>query len=191
MGRRGCGKSFLAKRIQGLWKRRLIIDSLNEYTEGEMVHSFAQLGALLTQKKATNSQEFTIVFQFDPESPASVAEFDHILRLAYYYGNIQVVVEEIQLYCTTHMMPHWLKTSLLTGRHQNMAMLFTSQRPGEVHKTIISQCSHVFCGNIQEGNDIRYLSNFFREESEKLARLPDRRFLYLSKTGIQEIGNDF
>lgn len=191
MGRRGCGKSYLAKRLQAMWPRRVIFDSLNEYTEGEFVSSFNEFAALLEQKKNSGATEFVIVFQFDPESRVSELEFDHALRLCYYFGNIQVVIEEVQLYCSSHFMPKWLKNALLTGRHQSLSLLFTSQRPGEVHKTIISQCSHVFVGTIVDGNDVRYLSNFLNQESERLPQLPDRRFLYFSKNGVKEIGNDF
>lgn len=191
LGRSGCGKSYLAKRIQSMWPRRIIIDSLNEYTEGDVVHTFDEFGEKLKILKNSNSKEFVLVFKFDPESHVNDMEFNEIMRCAYYFGNVQVVIEEVQLYSTTHSIPHWLKSSLLTGRHQNMSILVTSQRPGEVHKTIISQCSHVFCGTVHEGNDIRYLANFLNEDADRLASLPDRRFLYFSKNGISEISNEF
>lgn len=191
LGRSGCGKSFLAKRIQNMWPRRIIIDSLNEYMEGEIVHDFSEFSQKLLHHKNSNSQNFVIVFKFDPESHVNEIEFDEILRCSYYFGNVQVVIEEVQLYSTTHSIPHWLKNSLLTGRHQNMSILVTSQRPGEVHKTIISQCSHVFCGTVHEGNDIRYLANFLNQDADRLSSLPDRRFLYFSKDGIAEISNEF
>lgn len=191
MGRRGCGKSHLAKRIQEIWPRRVIIDSLNEYSEGIIVHDFNSFTAELLRLKNSNAEAFVIIFQFDPESHLSEMEFDHILRVCYYFGNIQVVIEEIQLYSTPHNLPKWLKNSLLTGRHQNMSLLFTSQRPGEVNKTIISQCSHIFVGSIVEGNDINYLKGFLNQDAGRLSSLPDRQFLYFSKSGITQISNDF
>lgn len=191
MGRRGCGKSYLAQNIQKMWPRRVILDTLNEYNEGELVYSFNEFCEALARLKSASQTEFTLVFKFEPESATSEVEFNQILRLCYYFGNIQIVIEEIQIYSSPHNLPHWLKNALLTGRHQNLSLLFTTQRPGELHKTILSQCSHIFCGQIIEGNDLRYISSFLRQNSERLVSLPERRFLYFSGAGIQEISNEF
>ena len=191
MGRRGCGKSYLSKRIQSVWPRRIIIDSLSEYTEGEHVFNFYEYSEKLKQYKASSVSNFELVYQFDPENELSEEEFNQLLRLAYYFGNVQVVIEECQLYSSPHKMPRWLKNSLLTGRHQNMSLLFTTQRPGELNKTILSQCAHIFCGQINEGNDLRYVSSFLGPESDKLALLPERQFLYFSSEGVKQVSNDF
>lgn len=190
MGRRGCGKSYLAKKIQSIWPRRVILDTLNEYTEGTIVFTFDEFCNALTQLKATNQESFTLIFHFDPESKLNEIEFDQIMRLCYYFGNIQVVLEEVQIFSSPHVLPHWLKQCLLIGRHQNLSLLFTTQRPGELNKTILSQCSHIFCGQILEGNDLRYISSFLRQDSQRLVELPERKFLYFSNQGIKEISND-
>lgn len=192
IGMRGCGKSFLARRVQQIYPQRIIIDSLSEYSEsdGTVVHDFASYGQFLESKKGTD-EPFTLIYQFDPDSSISETEFEHLLRVAYYFGNVLIVIEEIQLYSTPHNLPHYLKQCLLTGRHQGLALMFTSQRPGEIHKTIISQCHHIFVGKIIEGNDLRYISYFLGNHVEKLPGLPERRFIYRDRTGqITEISND-
>lgn len=192
MGQRGCGKSYLAKNWQLLWPRRVIIDSLNEYRDGGLiVHNFDDFADSLLHFHQTGQKEFTLIFQFDFEARNKEQIFEEILKLCYYLGNILVVVEEVQIYASVHNLPWRLENALLTGRHQNLALLFTSQRPGMVNKTIISQCSHVFVGRINEGNDLKYLKNILGDDAEKLKSLADRRFLYFSKDGIQEISNDF
>lgn len=190
LGQRGCGKSFLAKGFQSLWPRRVIIDSLNEYSEGIIVHNFNDFADTLYHFHETNQKEFVLIYQFDFDSRISEEEFYQIIRVCYYLGNVQIVVEEIQLYTSVHSMPWSLENSLLTGRHQNISLLFTSQRPGMVNKTIISQCSHIFIGHIKESNDIRYLKGIIGDEAEKLRDLPDRKFLYFNRDGMQEISND-
>jgi hypothetical protein len=190
MGRRGCGKSYLCKKIQSVWPRRIIIDSLSEYTEGDIVFNFFEFTEKLKYYKANNISQFEIVYQFDPENELSEEEFNQIMRVSYYFGNVQVVIEECQLYSNPHKMPKWLKNSLLTGRHQNMSLLFTTQRPAELHKTILSQCTHIFCGQILEGNDLRYLSSFLGRESDKLPTLPERNFLYFTDKGVRQVTNE-
>lgn len=191
MGQRGCGKSYLCKNIQTLWPKRVIIDSLGEYDEGEIVHSFHEFSQKLIELKNSNSQNFALVYQFDPESKVSEEEFNQIMRLCYYFGSIQVVVEEVQLYSNPRFLPDWLRHCLLTGRHQNLSLIFTSQRPGELNKTILSQCAHIFCGKIFEGNDLRYVSSFLNQQSQLLSSLPDREFLHFNNGKIQKIQNDF
>lgn len=190
MGRRRCGKSYLAKKIQDVWPRRIIIDTLNEYKDGEIVRSFSQFSQKLIELKAQNARKFVLIFQFPVESEVSEAEFNQIMRLCYYFGDIQVVVEEIQLHCSTSWLPHWLKNNLLIGRHQKISLLFTSQRPGMVNKTIVSQCNHIFCGTLIDKNDVDYVSTFLNQNSEKLINLPERHFIYFSDGKISEISTN-
>lgn len=193
MGQRGCGKSYLARRVQKIWPRKIIIDSLSEYSEsdGILVYDFDEYSRVLKEKRNT-SEPFTLIFQFDPDSTISGVEFEHLLRVAYYFGNVQIVIEEVQLYSSPHHLPHYLKQCLLTGRHQGLSLMFTSQRPGEINKTIISQCHHIFVGKIIEGNDLKYVAYFLGDNAQKLCSIPDRRFLYRDRTGqIREISNDF
>lgn len=195
MGRRGCGKSFLAKNLQKLWPRKIIIDSLNEYKkENEktiIVNNFNDFSEKLIFLKENKSKEFTLIFQFDPETKVSEELFDQILRVAFYFKNVQIVIEEIQLYSDPHNLPHWLNRCLFIGRHQHLSLLFTTQRPGMLNKSILSQCSHVFIGNLIDGNDIRYVSGFLGDSSKKLTEIPERKFIYFSKDGIKEISNNF
>lgn len=196
MGRRGCGKSYLAKGVQNIWPRRIIIDSLNEYTEedyagAKVVHSFHEFCEALKKLHSVSQDNFVLIYQFDIESENHVDEFNEIMRLCFYFGNIQVVVEEVQLYSTPHQLPKWLKQCLLVGRHNNLSLLFTTQRPGELNKTILSQCSHIFCGQIIEGNDLRYVSSFLNQDADRLSKIPPRRFLYFYEGRVTEISNDF
>jgi DNA helicase HerA-like ATPase len=191
MGRRGCGKSFLAKRLQALWPKRVIIDSLNEYTEGIKVSNFNSFCEKMAELKKNKTKKFVLIFQFNPEDDLNHETFNQIMRLCYYFGKIQIVIEEVQLYASPHRIPHWLKQCLLTGRHQGLSLLFTTQRPGELNKTILSQCAHIFCGQIVEGNDLRYISSFLNQDAQRLSSLPERRFIYFSDDGIKEISNKF
>lgn len=190
LGQRKCGKSFLAKNLQKLWPRKVIIDTLNEYTEGDIVYSFNDFSDKLLQFKKQKVENFTLVFQFDPENTASDVEFNELMRLCYYFGNLLVIVEEVHLHSSPYQLPHWLQKNLLVGRHQNIALMITSQRPANVHKTIVSQCSHIFVGKIIEGNDLRYLAPMLNQNTEKLVSIPERRFLYFNNGKVIEISND-
>lgn len=192
MGRRGCGKSYLAKRIQDLWPRKVIIDSLNEYEgEGQAFYSFHEFSDEMLRLKSLKQESFTLVYQFNPEDENSAEIFEEILRTCFYFGNLQIVIEEIQLYSSPHFLSKWLKNCLLIGRHQNLSLLFTTQRPGELNKTVLSQCSHIFCGQIIEGNDLRYIAGFLNQDAQKLSSIPERQFLYFNDGNVRQISNNF
>ena len=191
MGTRGCGKSTLAQNIQKAWPRKVIIDTLDEYPHENAVHDFDSFSERLIYLKENNVSEFSIVFQFNPESEFSEIEFNEVMRLCYYFGNLQIVLEEIQEHSSVHSLPHWLRQCTLKGRHQNISILVTTQRPGELNKTVLGQCQHIFCGNIIEGNDLRYISSFLRQNAERLINLKKGQFIYFSAQGVTEISNQF
>lgn len=191
MGRRGCGKSHLAKKLQELWPRKIIFDPLHEYDGDLVANNFNEFCEVMIKLDNARPETFTLIIHFDVESEVSELEINQMLKICYYYGNIQIIIEEVQLFSNPHNLPHWFKQCLLTGRHQNISLLFTTQRPAELHKTILSQCKHVFCGSLIEGNDIRYISGFLRQDAQKLISLPERRFIYFGPHGTTEINNDF
>lgn len=181
LGTRGCGKSFLCRRVQDLYPKRVIIDSLNEYKSSgpnEVVSDFEVFCEKMLELKKSKKKKFQIIFQFNPEIENSDEIFNQILRVLYKFKNIQIVIEEVQLFASPHRLPHWLKQCLLTGRHQNLSLIFTTQRPGELNKTILSQCTHIFAGQMHEKNDLKYISGFLGVDTEKLINLEKRKFIY-------------
>lgn len=198
IGRRGCGKSHLGKKLQQMWPRRVILDPTFEYTDATgrpifpgaiVVHNFFEFGKKIIELK--NSKKFVLIFQPGIELEDFRAEFDQICRVIFYFGDVQIVLEELQEYASPHQLPAWLKKLMLVGRHQKISVLWTSQRPGEINKTVLSQCVHLFCGSIFEGNDLRYIANFLDEDSKKLKNLADREFFWFTQNNIKKIRNDF
>lgn len=192
LGRRGCGKSYLAKRIQDPYPRKVIFDTLGEYTDndGIICQGFNDFCEKVIQTQT--AERFTLIYQFDIEQESNGSEFSEALRVLYYRGSVFICIEEIQNFASTHSLPMWLKNCLLTGRHRNVGLLFTTQRPGECHKTIVSQSNHVFCGSLHEKNDIDYVRAVLGDKAFELASLPERKFIYF-RPGQETrlIENDF
>lgn len=185
VGNRGCGKSYLCRKIQDVFPKVVVIDALKEYTPteerkkgGVFFDSFDHFCDHLLELKTSRKKRFRIIFQFDPANENNDVVFDQLLKVIYQCGNMLVVVEEVHLYASTHKVPLWLKNCFLTGRHRNLSIAITTQRPGELNKTILSQCEHVFVGRAHENNDLKYLSNFLGAHADKLANLEKRKFIY-------------
>lgn len=177
LGQRGCGKSTLGKKVQGIFPRRFVFDTLWEYPESEFdCYSFEEFSQRLLA--TANQSQFTIVYRPDPNTEDFRAEFDEILKCLFARGNILIVIEEVQLYASTHFLPKWLRNCLLTGRHAGVGLVLTTQRPGECHKTIISQCHHLFAGMIFEKNDVEYVRSFMGDAAYQLKDLPKYEFYY-------------
>lgn len=192
MGRSGCGKSFLAKRIQEKYPRKIIFDTLFEY-ETKNVDSVDNFNSFCEKLKKINKEkpkQFTLIYRLDLDSDDNTIELDEALKLIYHLGDCLVVIEEVQIFASSHNIPKWLKNIVLTGRHQNIGVLFTSQRMGEINKTILSQCGHLFIGNMVEQNDQKYISGFIGDDVVELAGLQDREFIYFGRAGKFKMKND-
>lgn len=179
-GRRGCGKSYLGRKIQSRYSRRVIFDSLGEYgdADGFRVQSFDEFSRTILS--VHDCDAFSIVVQFNPERKNFEEEFSECLRILYYVRNVQVVIEEVQRYATPHRMDYWLEQLFLVGRHRGISLLCITQRPGLCHKTIISQSGHVYFGQLHEMNDLEYCRSVLYDEAYRLPKLPPRKFLYFA-----------
>ncbi len=191
LGRRKSGKSHLARKLSHAYPRKVIFDTLGEYSDrdGLLCSSFEEFSKNLIATE--RDSEFTLIYQFDIEKDQNVVEFNEALRCLFYRGNLLILVEEIQNFSSPHSMCLWLKNSLLIGRHRNLALLFTTQRPGECHKTIVSQANHVFCGSLHEKNDLEYVRTVLGDHAYRLINIPERQFLYFQPgKSLQHIDND-
>lgn len=192
-GQRDCGKSHLGKRILDQYPRKVVIDTMGEHgTSGfEVARNFDEFARLMV--RVSGSREFTIALRLSIESDErrKLAEFNEALRVAYYRGDLLLCIEEAHEYCTPHTMPDWLRRAVLLGAHRDLALLFTSQRPGDCHKRLISQAQHVFCGYLYEEKDLKYCRTILGDRAEELAALPERQFLYFNqRNGVIRVNND-
>lgn len=180
VGQRGCGKSHLARQINSMFPRSVIIDPAYDWTNGDKVNSFDLFSNKLIEYKNNKKKEFRLIFQFNPDQKYKEQIFNEILRVCYHFGNIQVVIDEVQLFANPHYMPEYLKNLLFIGRHQKISVMAITQRPAQLNKSILSQSSHVFVGQLHEKNDLRSVADFLNEDTNKLIQLPKRNFIYFS-----------
>lgn len=193
LGTTGCGKTILSRKLQSAWSRQVVIDPMSEFSDGEIFYNFDDFSARLIKLKEEKSKKFRLIFRFSPEATAhDEIVFDQVLRACYYFKNIQIVVEEVQLLTTAHHLPQWMKNCVFRGRHEGISMIFVTQRPARLHKDLLSQCQHVFVGQLHDRNDLNYISNFVGENQEKIVNLKPGKFIYFSP-GKQttEVDNGF
>jgi hypothetical protein len=186
-GQRGSGKSELGKAVSRLWRRRVVIDILREWKKSDGVDlitdSFDRAAAFLHEK--IGSKEFTLVVQFDIDSGNETQKqtFNALLRLLYKRGeitgeNICLVIEEVHFFCGSNWIEEWLFKLNTIGRHANLAMIMSSQRPAQVHKSCISQAQNVLIGQLFEFRDIDYLRQTVGDIAEEIPKLQKYKFIF-------------
>lgn len=172
------GKSYLGKILQRIPKRKIIVDTTYEYTpdHGQIVIGFKNFcDAVL---RLSDQDSYTIIFRFDHAETNRAEIFEEICKIVFYLQDVFFVVEEIHLHSNTHSINHWLLQIATIGSHRNIGYLITTQRPSLIHKTLLTQCDHIFIGSLIDENDISYVRAFCQDYAKQLFNFPARKFIY-------------
>jgi len=174
LGTIGSGKTSLAYYFTKEEKRLIIVDTVFEdryQHAGVIVHNLDQVGEILERQK-----RFRIVFR-----SGNRGDLKGVFEYARAAGDLVVLVEEASLYET---MGPWAASRnkddvfqkvVILGRHDQVKIVATTQRPANVHNLLISQ-SEILLGKVFETNDARYLRGLggvTSETIEKACSLPD------------------
>ena len=158
-GMSGSGKSTLCRTLQNYFPNVFVFDTLNEYKEeefrGNVFYNFHDFSEFV--KRTQHENGIRALFKFSIEEANSDGIFDECVRLLYYRGNCTIVVEEVQNFASAHSIPPFFKQIALTGRHQKISYITTTQRIAECHKTILTQAQHRFAGFCDNPIDSRTL----------------------------------
>lgn len=186
VARRGCGKTYLGQAIQGLMKRKVIIDRNGEYTGDQYIFAFGFKDFSEKLVKLQDMESYALVFHFNPnENEYEV--FDSICKLVYAAGDLTFVVEEVHHYCKPQFVPKWLKEIAASGRHRNIGYIFTSVSPSLINKLLFSLCDFYFIGHLLNKNDREYFSDVLGDDVKKITYLKPRQFYFYSVLNNESI----
>ena len=179
LGQRGTGKSTLAWNFASLMPRLITFCRLGEHKKenySHIVYNFDQFCE--TMLALEHSDRFRILYKFDVESDGHGDEFNEAMRIIYYRKHLARLIEEVWNFASKNHIPKWLKECYLTGRHNDICMITTSQRPASIHNDILAQTTQLFSGTQTNSNDILSLKEVLgREWAEKLKNLPKYEFI--------------
>lgn len=181
-GKRGSGKSFLAKHRLKEFSRYLVFDTLGEYTAGVIFDNVPVLAAFWQKVYAGN---FRIIYQpLDPEG-----EFEQVCKLVWSCGNMAFLVEEIDCFCgnLSSSLDLSFKSIIQRGRHKDITLLGVTQRPFNIARLITSQAKKMCIFNTTEPRDIDYFKGVLGENVvSKFEQLKQYEFV-LWQDGIEEL----
>jgi len=179
-GKRGSGKSVLAKKTVRDKKRLLIYDSMGEYTDGVIVQDLNQLRDYWGKVYRGN---FRIIYQ--PVDP--VCDFNSVCCEVCLCEDLTFLVEEIALYSKPlTLSPEFLEV-IQRGRHHRIELIGTSQRPNCIDRMLTSQAKQMCIFNTTEPRDIEYFKSTIGYEAvKKIAALEQYEYVNY-RDGIDEL----
>jgi|GEM_PF-5128727 len=193
MGKTKCGKSFLGRKIQDLYDRKIVIDSLGEYKDEKLiVDNLTDFINELDKLYDSGSDKFTLVYKFKLGSDDEVRldEFNQICELVFKFKCLLLVIEEAQKFCNPHKIVPWFEDLLTMGRHNKIALLMTTQKPSLIRKSIPDMCDHVLIGTIQGVNDKRYCAEFMGQDYRDFIVQPNYIFTHYHANTINTRTSD-
>ena len=179
-GKRGCGKSYLAKKLVADLRRSIVFDTLGEYTEGVVVETIENLATIW---KNVYDKGFRFIYQpLDPE-----CEFEKICELIYDCGNLTFLVEEVDCFCNPLSMGLNFKSIIQRGRHKNISLIGITQRPHGISRLLTSQAKKMSVFNTTEPRDLQYFTEIFGEDFvKKISELKQYEYVCW-QDGIEEL----
>ena len=160
-GKRGSGKSYLAKKLIENEPRLVIFDTMSEYDNG-VVFGPEEYRQFLELWGKTYRQNFRLIYC--PIKPD--AEIEMICELVYSLGNCCFLVEEIDCYCSAYQISDNFAAIIQRGRHKNITLIGITQRPYGINRLLTSQAKEIYIFNTNEPRDREYLRTLLGQEIE-------------------------
>lgn len=172
-GKRGSGKSYLAKKLIENEPRLMIFDTMSEYENG-IVFGTEDYEPCLDFWRSVYRKKFRLIYR--PLKPD--VEIDAISDLIYSLGNCCFLVEEIDCYCTPYQISDSFAAIVQRGRHKNITLIGITQRPYGINRLLTSQAKEIYVFNTNEPRDREYLRTLLGQEIEaKLDALKQYEFV--------------
>lgn len=164
IGATGSGKSTRIKAdIDRRKLRRLIvIDPMREY---DGMPSFTRIDKLA---QAVQAPEFTV--RFFPSDDPKIArdQFDRVCQLAMAAKRCGLLAEELSAFVRSNGGgPGW--TAVMTrGRHAELVLYGSSQRPSLIDKTALSMATRLYCGNLEFPDDVDVMAKMLSVPTQRV-----------------------
>ena len=172
-GKRGSGKTTLAKRLILGRNRLFIFDTLREYEVGLVTNDLDEV-----MERLVDREHKIFRISYSPEINEKEA-FDYICQLLYTMKDITFLIEEIDNYCSAMTSPEMLSKIIRYGRHQNISLITTARRTADVPRILTAMATEFCIFSHHEPRDLDYFSHLFSPEiAEKIRRLPAFHYLH-------------
>ena len=175
LGRTGTGKSTtLKKRIKSEKGTVLIWDFKREY-DREGVEQIDNIFEFIRSIRSERVKR--LAFCPSMKETNRKAQFDIFCRFALELGNCLVVVEEMRFVTKAQWSPEAWALLTMTGRHDGVRVIGTSQRPASVDKDFFGNCTTIRCFSMTYPEDIAVVSKAMNIDSSRISELEPFQFI--------------
>lgn len=165
-GRKGSGKSVLARRLFDSYPRdRVVVDWAGDFLgPGPLPDDVERLDMPVPIRWPSRLDERRVTLRYLPDhgSPTVVEDTDAVVGLAYRHGRCLLVVEEVGLIVPTHVSPREHPNMLRVlnmGRHQHLDVIFDGPRPKTVHPLVLANADYVAVFALPNPDDRKRISD--------------------------------
>lgn len=173
IGASGNGKGLYVKERLRRWRGSILVWSVLEETDdyasvigGRRVDSIAAL------VDAIKAGEKRLVYVPPHDGKAIKVAFDRFCRIAWQLRGWCVVVEELSRVTMPSWAPPAWKNLSTAGRHQGLEIIGTSQRPAQIDKDFLGNCSEIRCYGLVYPEDAKAMGGAMRIPPDELLDLP-------------------
>lgn len=169
-GRRGVGKTTLARSVARHQARLVVWDYLGEY--GPLaVRCEGDLPRLAEYLRWARGERFAAARYVPHEG--TVEEFEQWCSVVYGFRDLVVVVEEVAAVTRASYLSPAFGRIVRQGRHRGLGLLWTTQRLNEVSRTLTALTDCWVGFSMVEMADLKALADRCgREYAERVSRLP-------------------
>lgn len=190
LGRKGTGKSVLAKRFWDTYPfDRLVIDPTGDVDAGEDAHKLTE--PLPSRWPITVTDERTTLdYKADPSSPMYEDELDRAAGLAFHHGKSLLWIDEVgELTRANKTRPHFRRV-LHQSRHRRLSLLLCGPRPIDVNPLVLSQADYLALFELPNPRDRERVADAIGVElrtlEDHLAALDEHGYVWWS-TGERQL----
>jgi hypothetical protein len=150
-GRRGSGKSTMARRLLERCHRLVIWDPMAEHSWcPNRLSSPVRLERFLTWADPQDA----FAARYVPEHADLVGEFEDVCELVFDFGRLVFGIEEVPMLCTPGSLPGQFDRLVRLGRHERVSMVWTAQRMVEVARRLTAATDYFVLFSHTEPRDL-------------------------------------
>jgi hypothetical protein len=144
-GRKGSGKSVLARRFWSTWPYdRLAIDPHNDLADDETTRLIHDPLPLRLPGPVGDQERASLRYVPDMGSANHQDDMDRAVGLAFNHRRTLLWIDEVGDLTSANRTPPYMRRALHAGRHRDLSMLMCMPRPIDIDPLVISQADQIF-----------------------------------------------
>lgn len=163
-GRTGSGKSYLVNRMLKTLNRYIIVDAMQEYTNGLIftdLDSFVEY--IINNYDPDPKKEMKLIVRFDNDET-----FEKFFEICFELENYTLVLEEAEIYISAQAKKSNFLKIVRYGRHRSISIIAVARRIPELSNDVKANADEIISYKQIIARDIKYLSEMGFNKVDKL-----------------------